>query len=331
MSIRSRSSGILLFAVTLVCAVLAASSVLAVPVMFSGTMRQIVRTGQVPNVPPAATIPTFSGVLNVTPSGGITVPANQANFATNYVVTNPPTFAGVLQQTSFLTVMNPHSATAKPGNGPGPFTFAYPSPTGGAPLDPTLGVSKRLGAVSAAAGPANFGGTFPFLFNFVANLVFFGGGGGNPNLACPNGVAGEWGQTFVFEATASCVGLTTGPLPAMTLPSVMVPQHVSLNGFPATTGNVFAAAPAPVATTTITAVGSDVRNTAGTTGMIQLVAPALFAAQLGGSANLAGQNNAALITEFTLTLMPEPGALIALFGGIAGLVGLRVLERRRRG
>lgn len=332
MSIRSRSklSANLILALTAGVSLLIATPLLAQPVLYTGTMRIIVRTGQVPNNAPSG-IPTFGGALNQTPSGGISVFPGDADWSTSYTVSNPPTFAGVLQQTSFLTVMNAVTATAKPGNGPGPFTFAHPSPTGGPPFDPTFGVSKRLGAVSMPGGAAQFGGTFPFLWNFVAHLVFYGGGGGNPNLACPAGVQGEHGASGTIGVYAQCIGLTTGPLPAMTLPSVMVDRFNTLTLFPATTGPVFAAAPAPITATTLTAVGSDVRNTAGTTGMIQLIAPFLFSGQSGGSGNPAGQNQAAALTEWKLTLLPEPGMLMALSGGLVGLVGLRFAERRRRG
>jgi hypothetical protein len=246
-------------------------------------------------------------------------------------VTNPPTFAGVLQQTSFLTVMNNVTATAKPGNGPGPLLFSHPSPTGGAPFNPTYGVSKRLGVVSMPGGGADFGGTFPFLWNFVAHLVFAGGGGGNPNLACPAAVAGNHGAADTIGILGNCVGLTTGPLPAATLPSVTLARFNTLTLFPATTGPIFVAAPAPIATTTLTTSGSDVRNAAGTTGMIQLVAPFIYSGQSGGPTNLAAQNQAAAFTEWNITLMPEPGALLALCGGVVALIGLRFTEMRRRG
>ncbi len=329
MSIRSRRSSLVALVVLAGAALLIAIPALAQPVLYSGTMRVIVRTGQVPNNAPGG-IPTYGGVLNLTTMDGITVMAGDANWTTSFMVTNPPTFAGVLQQTSFLSVMNPTNGIAKPGNGPGPFTFAHPSPTGGPPFDPVLGVSKRLGAVSMPGGPGDFGGTFPFLFNFVASLVFYGGGGGNPNLACPAGVNGIHGAPSVIGIHAQCIGLTTGPLPAKTLPSVMADRFNTLTLFRATTGPVFAAAPAPFVATTLTQTGSDNRNVAGTMGTIQLVAPFLFSGQSGGSGNPAGQNQAAAITEWTLTLMPEPGMALALVGGIAALVGLRFAERRRQ-
>jgi hypothetical protein len=114
----------------------------------------------------------------------------------------------------------------------------------------------------------------------------------------------------------------------MTLPSVMVPMQLTVTGFSATTRPVFAGAPAPVATTTLTATGSDMRNTAGTTGMIQLVAPWLYATQNGLPTGPSGQNQGATIAEITLSLLPEPNGLLALFGGIGALGALRLVERR---
>jgi hypothetical protein len=299
-----------------------------VAVLYSGTFRYIIRTGQTPPVPPAQ-LPNWTGVLNVTPMGGITIPANSASFTSNVVWTNPPTFAGVLQLSSFLSLMNPVQGMAGPGGGPGPFSFAFPSPGGSPPVNATFGPTKRLGAVTAQGGGNNFGGSLGFLFNYNASLVLFGGGGGAPNLACPQVLPGLPGSQFVGTNMVTCVGLTTGPLPAMTLPSVTVPRGLTVTGWPATTRAVFAGAPAPVATTTLTAVGSDARNPAGTTGMMQLVAPWLFGSQNGLPTGPGGQNHGAVIPEFTLTFMPEPARALALLGGIGVLVFVRIRERRR--
>ncbi len=322
-----RAIGVALISGLGVC--LLAGPAFAVGVLYTGSFRYIIRTGQTPPVPPAQ-LPTWSGTLNVTPSGGISIPANSASFLSTVHWTNPPTFAGVLQLTSFLSLMNPGAGVAGPGGGPAGLSFAFPSPTGAPPVNATFGVTKRLGAVSVPGGGNAFGGSLGFLFNYQANLVLSGGGGGAPNLACPQVLPGFPGSPFTGTNQVSCVGLTTGPLPAMTLPSVMVPRALTVTGWTATTGPVFVGAPAPVATTTLTAIGSDVRNTAGTTGMIQLVAPWLFGSQNGLPTGPAGQNQGAVIPEFTLTLMPEPTATLALLGGIATLVGMRVLERRRR-
>jgi hypothetical protein len=43
-----------------------------------------------------------------------------------------------------------------------------------------------------------------------------------------------------------------------------------------------------------------------------------------------GQSHGAVIPEWTLTLMPEPGAMAVLCGGIVVLVAVRRFEGRRR-
>jgi hypothetical protein len=121
-----------------------AAPLLAEPVLYSGEMRIKVRVGYTPSNAPGG-FPTFGGALNLTPNDGISIFPGDADWATSYTVTNPPTFAGVLQQTSFLTVMNNVTATAKPGNGPGPLLFSHPSPTGGAPFNPTYGQDGSTG------------------------------------------------------------------------------------------------------------------------------------------------------------------------------------------
>lgn len=317
---------------------LIATPSLAADSVYNGTFRFIVRTGQTPPVPPAASIPTYDGTLNVTPSGGITIDAGDADYVSVVPWTAPPTFAGVLQETSIASLMNPLTGMAAPGGGPGPFTFMLTTPMGGGapPANPTFGPTQRLGAISMAGGGQNYGGVMNFLFLYQANLVLFGGGGGQPNLACPAALSGNYGASFVATGLVTCVGLTTGPLPAQTLPSVEVPRHLTVSGFPATTRTVFAGAPAPVTTTTLTDVGSFSLNTGvavpggtGTTGMIQLVTPFVFGSQNGLPVGPSGQNQGAVIVEWNLTLLPEPGFTLLLLGSVAGLIAVRRLERRR--
>jgi hypothetical protein len=221
--------------------------------------------------------------------------------------------------------MNPDPGTARPGNGPGPFAFAFPTPTGSPPVNPIYGVSARRGAVSAAAGSAQFGGTLSFLFDLQGIVVWMGGQGpGADRSVCGQHIAGPFGKAFTATLLTNCVDLTgtvNAPLPAATLPSFTSPVHFTVTGWPATTGMVYAHAPAPAATTTLTATGSDARNAAGTTGMLQLVAPLLVQSQRGASS--AGLQHTAFIAEITLTLMPEPAPTLMLVAGLLGLVALR--------
>lgn len=103
------------------------------------------------------------------------------------------------------------------------------------------------------------------------------------------------------------------------------------------TGTITVSAPAGVAASYFTAMGTDSRNAAGTTGTIQMIAPRLtYGYSLPGQVPPKdGTGSIGTITweaggigTASLTFLPEPGSALLLGSGILGLVGIGRLRRR---
>jgi hypothetical protein len=102
------------------------------------------------------------------------------------------------------------------------------------------------------------------------------------------------------------------------------------------TGRIEASVPGPPFTRAFTETGYDNRNSANTTGTIQLVG-ASMASNFILAGNVAPRDGSGVVTSrvgggvasssFTMTLLPEPGQLALL---AAGVVGLGLIVRRRR-
>ena len=100
---------------------------------------------------------------------------------------------------------------------------------------------------------------------------------------------------------------------------------------PWTTGRVEIYQPLGSTVTTATVTGYDNRNPQGLHGKLSLVVPWLVHGYLESynpADPISSPLHSALITQNTITFLPEPAEMLQLGAGILGLVGLYRLRRR---
>ena len=121
-----------------------------------------------------------------------------------------------------------------------------------------------------------------------------------------------------FQVTTTRTFMRKGGLPPT------VPEQARQVLFPWTTGRVIASDKTGNFWTFRTRTGFDSRNSAGTTGTLQLVTPGLVT--ISGPLTVLPF---AITSVLTLTFTPEPGATLLLAGGALTLLVLVALRRRR--
>lgn len=202
-----------------------------------------------------------------------------------------------------------------PGRGPAPLQYTFQS---------TPEFQTAMMAIGTMTNNNfNFGGSFG------------GSGGGRVDLgvnAFPPAIIyqGAWltgpraiaGQNFQITPTGSITNtglfVNTG-----SAGSTAIPVQLRARVFPYTVGSVRAHDTGGSYNTTRSSFGFDNRNSAGTSGTLQLVAP--WEAQLVPFLNLYFGGTAKL----TFNFLPEPGATAMLGAGVLAILGLTLRNRRR--
>ena len=187
--------------------------------------------------------------------------------------------------------------------------------------------------ISAIAGPNKFGGGVPgdgqgrvdLGVNTPGSGMFLGFWNTGPR---PFGHAYTGVPTSMATPNEPYPTLNriqnTGIFTLTSMTSVMVPVKLDVGLFPWTTGTVYAKDAGGQFTTIRTSMGTDARNAAGTTGVLQIVSP--WEASLEPFLNLFFGGTARVNFQFT----PEPTTTGLLAFGVMGLVAAHRVGRRRR-
>lgn len=163
------------------------------------------------------------------------------------------------------------------------FTLTISPPAGGAIAGIQVTASNAAGAFGGVGG-AGFGGAMP-LNGFAKVCLFFTCASAAANVSVPLNVIGAGGVAAVGAAV-----------------------NVTVVGAPWTTGTA--------AVGTVTAMGgvSPLSNTGAPSGNVSLVTPIFISTSVGGSEVIPA------FAYLSLHFVPEPGTLMLLGSGIAGLV-----------
>ena len=285
---------------------------------------------------PARWVGTRVGVGQGNGTGPVdfTIPANLwYSHGSTFMVF--PTSPNVAQVSSVFTASHQQVNLAA-GGGPGNFAWCPPAgnPANPGCTDPGQATGGFNGLITYTAGPNQFGGsisilrktagetsrriaTNPLQFQHTARTSSnpWAAGGPASNQVIAQRPPGVITQSPVLGPSGSIQtpGIYVGP--GVTPPTIFATGHPLTTGMIAFKDSV----PAPQA---FTVTGSDMRTPAGA-GAIQLVGGAFFQ-QPGATPSQAFGST----TRLTLTI-PEPAATLGLAAGIAGLVGLQRLRKRR--
>jgi len=258
--------------------------------------------------------PTLSapGAVNVTGSGpaAFTIPAGDFKVATSYM-RNSTTITPPFFQSSFRMTATNDAGSFFAGGGPGNTTFC-PGNNCATPTQP--------GTIIVKQPAVNFGGTMQLL-GVLHNANAFSTLGGGVTIAvfdAPVGiVGGSLGNTAMAPIIVTSVGTTT-PTPA----TGMFTTVNTAIGVPWATGTITVKNLAQLVMSSVTEMGTDMRNAAGTTGSIKMVS---------GWLNNSPFDETNGEYEINLEFAPEPGATAALAAGILLLTSLaRARGRSRR-
>jgi hypothetical protein len=265
----------------------------------------------------------FGGIATVTTAGAAprTVafpPANNAiGLMTTCLSTQTliPAFLTVRIQSSNLTWPgSPGSFMAGAGFAPptaSPFQFVAPWNTNQSVLASTLpggGASPKFGGALRVNGSSNV-----FLGIVTPGANIFTG-----TLPIKLSVGAQGGP-----ATPTFTTVTSAPFQLKGVGTPVIPGTAFQAFFPWTTGKVVGSDRAGNFWTFRSRQGFDNRNSAGTTGTLQLVTPALT--DITGLAPLPF----AITSVLTINFMPEPRATLLLGAGVVTLLGLYAVRRRR--
>lgn len=316
----------------------------------------------VPSSGPASFVVQPGGISKPLPPSGVTnrvmaLPANVLSVQTRNAFSGPP--AAPIQTLKAgtptpVTVASPapwrnfHASAWLTQTGRvGPdFTWCWGVGGCGTPGSPgTIGNGTRPAVVKYRGGPNRFGGTMGLILKQAFGQLALISGLGVP----PSGViilplqtgtnslpegrgysayqtnpipSGAIYQYYTVTPTSGFIGMVTNQL-------FVVPAAQNFaRGFPWTTGTVLVRKTGYLGSQpdfqTITAMGSDNRNAAGTTGNITLVAGSMTETLLAGQ--ISDTPNMSLLR---LNFLPEPGAALQLLSGALGLFGLQLWRRRR--
>jgi hypothetical protein len=254
--------------------------------------------------------PTVSapGAASVTGSGpaAFTIPAGNFKVATSYP-RNSTTITPPFFQSSFRMTATNDAGSFFAGGGPGNTTFCP-----GGCLTPT-----QPGTIIVKQPTVNFGGTMKLL-GVLHNANAFSTLGGGITIAvfdAPVGiVGGSLGNTAMAPIIVTSVGTTT-PTPA----TGMFTTVNTAIGVPWATGTITVKNLAQLVMSSVTEMGSDNRNAAGTAGSIKMVS---------GWLNNSPFDETNGEYEINLTFAPEPGATALLAAGIVLLTSLARARRR---
>jgi hypothetical protein len=226
------------------------------------------------------------------------------------------------------------------------FTWCWGAGGCGTPGSPaTIGAGTRPAVVKYRGGPNRFGGTMGLILKQAfGQLALISGLGVPPGgvillplqtgtNSLPEGRGYGAYQTNPIPSGAIYLHYTVTPtsgfIGGVTSPVFVVPAATNFaRGFPWTTGTVLVRKTGTVGGSpdyqTITAMGSDGRNAAGTMGNITLVAGSMTETLLAGTIS-----DTPNMSVLRLNFLPEPGAALQLLSGALGLFGLQLWRRRR--
>jgi len=251
-----------------------------------------------------ATQGSFSdtGVASVTGASPATLKLPAANAAaglslvTTTMDPTPPPCCAFFSGTTSLVL---GAGTLSPGGGDGSFVFTAPGGIGKVVQTQTLGSPK-------------FGGTLKMIGLFNTKIGFFAGPGVYAGTIPQPWEPGSFGTNMATATFVHSVLNITSPL------------TITVTNFKWTTGMITVTDMGGAATSFRTRTGYDLRNGAGTSGTLQVVAPMLA----HGAGFIPVETAMDNILRFTF--VPEPGAGLMLGLGIVGVLMLEVHRRRSR-
>lgn len=286
---------------------------------------------------PKKTIASRTGTAVGTGAGTVAFSIPADLFKTSaYKFAVYPAYPSVAQVVATSTTSHPTAASLAPGGGPGDLAWCPPAGNGANPScsNPTQATGGLNGLILYTHGPNQFGGTIkiitrsagetsrriatnPSQFNHIARTStgLWAAGGPYETSIFVQRPAGVITQSPVLgpSGSISVPGVYVGPGPT--------PPSIFQTGLPLTTGTIVGRDSRP-ALSTLTLSGYDNRNATGY-GTIQLVGGAFFNQPAASPAQAFLGN-----TTVNLTL-PEPTSATGLAFGVAGVLALAELRRRR--